>query len=460
MNYKYFFFFLPAILLSGCLTGQSHDYAVALFNGMDLDNWEVVDGTAKYHIEDGAIVGTSEMGTPNTFLRTSLVYSDFIFEIEVYDDPRLNSGIQIRSNKDPNYLNGRVHGYQVEIDPAPRAYSGGIYDEKRRGWIYPLSYNPKGRKAFVNGTWNKYHIEAIGSDIRVWVNGIQTSNLKDDMTSKGFIGLQVHSIHNEDIVGSQVKWRNIKIQTSHLEESRWKVDPEVPQVNLIPNNISAEEKRQGWRLLWDGKTTTGWRSAKGADFPSEGWNIKDGVLSVEASDGGESTHGGDIITTEKYADFELWFEFRLSEGANSGVKYYVDAEINKGPGSSIGLEYQILDDKKHPDAKNGVNGNRTVAALYDLIKPTNLSVPSRSKSVSPIGSWNLGRIISKDGKVEHWLNGFKVVEYDRSTQMFKALVAYSKYKKWEGFGELPEGNILLQDHGDNVSFRSIKIREL
>jgi len=432
----------------------------SLFNGDNLDNWEVINGTAEYHIEEDAIVGTSKWGTPNTFLRTKETYGDFILEVEIYDDPRLNSGIQIRSNTIPSYRDGVVHGYQVEIDPAPRAYSGGIYDESRRGWIYPLSYNPKGQKAFVNGTWNKYHIEAIGSDIRVWVNGIQTSNLKDDMTAEGFIGLQVHSIYSKDVIGSQIKWKNINIKTTDLEASRWSVDPEVQEINLIYNHISESEKRQGWRLLWDGKTTDGWRSARGPEFPDKGWNIQDGMLNVEASTGGESTNGGDIITKEKFSNFELSFEFRLTEGANSGVKYYVDPSINQGPGSSIGLEYQVLDDKKHPDAKKGVNGNRTVASLYDLITATNLSVPSRGKPSKGIGSWNLGRIIARDGKVEHWLNGFKVIEYDRHTQIFKALVAYSKYKDWERFGELTEGHILLQDHGDAVSFRSIKIREL
>jgi len=221
------------------------------------------------------------------------------------------------------------------------------------------------------------------------------------------------------------------------------------------NILTQSEKDDGWQLLWDGNTTDGWRSARSAEFPKEGWEIKDGELNVVTTGGEESLAAGDIVTKKLYGDFELKVDFKVSEGANSGIKYYVDTEINKGPGSSIGLEYQILDDERHPDAKMGSHeGSRTLASLYDLIA----AIPN--KPVNSIGEWNTAHIISKDNHVEHWLNGTKVLEFDRKSTTFRELVSESKYEKWPDFGELDKGQILLQDHGFPVSFRNIKIRSL
>ena len=431
-----------------------------LFNGHDLTGWELKYGQAPYKVVNNAIVGKSVMNSPNSFLCTKNEYGDFILELEVYIDAALNSGIQIRSVQDIKQQ-GRVIGYQVEIDPSARAYSGGIYDEGRRDWLCTLADHEAGRKAFVNGGWNKYHIEAIGPDIRVWVNGINTANLVDDLTKRGLIALQVHNIgQDKEKEGLEVKWRNIRIKTDNLEKDRWNIHPQVNEVVLLPNYITISEQRKGWRLLWDGKTNTGWRSAKTMDFPAKGWVIDQGILKVIKSGGGESTFGGDIITRESFSNFELSLEFKLSEGGNSGIKYFVDPELNKGEGSAIGFEYQLLDDKTHADAKAGVNGNRTLASLYDLIPAANLSVSGRGILFRGIGQWNQARIVVRGNKIEHWLNGYKVVEYERRTQMFRALVANSKYKIWPLFGEADAGHILLQDHGDEVSFRSIKIREL
>jgi len=431
----------------------------ALFNGRDLQGWKKLNGRAEYRIEDGQIVGVARLNTPNTFLATEREYGDFILEFEVWVEPPLNSGVQIRSRSLPDYRQGRVHGYQVEIDPSPRAYSGGIYDEARRGWLYPLSLNQTARSAFRNGEWNHYHVEAIGPELKVWVNGVQTARLLDDWTASGFIALQVHSIENPEHEGRTVRWRNLRIRTRDLETARWADQSHCPEENLLPNTLSPYEQRKGWRLLWDGRSTQGWRSARADRFPEKGWKIENGALTVLETGGDESAAGGDIITREKFSNFELKLEFKITEGANSGIKYFVDPELNKGPGSAIGLEYQILDDARHPDAQLGVRGNRTLASLYDLIPAENLSVPGRGKPFRGPGQWNQARIVVRGNHIEHWLNGFKMVEYERNTPMFRALVAYSKYKVWPNFGELPEGHILLQDHGNEVSFRSIKIRE-
>jgi len=220
------------------------------------------------------------------------------------------------------------------------------------------------------------------------------------------------------------------------------------------NTLSTEETQNGWELLFDGQSTSKWRGANSETFPERGWYVEDGMLVVEAAEGEESGNGGDIVTKEEYTDFELSLDFKITEGANSGIKYYVTEQYNSGK-SAIGLEYQVLDDDKHPDAKKGNNGKgtRTVSSLYDLIA-------AEGKEVNPVGEWNHARIVSQGGKVQHFLNGKKVVEYDRFSEEFAQRIQNSKYKDWEGFGVWESGHILLQDHGNQVFYKNIKVREL
>lgn len=438
------------VLLTVSLSAQNWE---PLFNGKNLKGWKKLNGKAEYKVVDGSIVGYSKMGTPNTFLATDKNYGDFILEFVFKVDDDLNSGVQFRSQSLKSYDNGRVHGYQFEIDPSKRGWTGGIYDEARRGWLYPMTFNTPGQTAFRNGDWNKARIEAIGNSIRTWINGIPCANIWDDMTPSGFIALQVHSIGNAEQEGKTISWKDIRICTTDVEKYKTSGSNEAPEVNSTLNILSPRESKDGWALLWDGKTNNGWKGAKLQSFPSKGWVIDEGILKVIKSGGGESTNGGDIVTTRKYKNFILKVDFKITEGANSGVKYFVNPDLNKGEGSAIGCEFQILDDDKHPDAKLGVKGNRKLGSLYDLI-PAPENKPFRKSE------FNTAMIIVKGNQVEHWLNGVKIIEYTRNNQMWNALVAYSKYKDWPNFGNPAEGNILLQDHGDEVWFKNIKIKEL
>ncbi len=233
--------------------------------------------------------------------------------------------------------------------------------------------------------------------------------------------------------------------------------PPDPQANVM----SVGERAQGWRLLFDGETLGGWRGLGREAIPAGHWVVEDGAIrklasgQVPVAADGQPLEGGDILTVETFHDFELELEWRVSPGANSGIKYNVSEEMSTAAPpihAALGFEYQVLDDDSHPDADNGPN--RTAAALYDMI------APGPGKELRPVGEYNHARIVFQGSHGEHWLNGTRVLEFDLGSPGFEALLAASKYRPIEGFAERRTGHIVLQDHGDDVWFRNIKLREL
>lgn len=210
------------------------------------------------------------------------------------------------------------------------------------------------------------------------------------------------------------------------------------------NNVHSQTKKNIYQSLFDGKTLNGWRMAQQDSAPGTAWTAESGVLSFDPAKG----HGSDIITTKSFKNFDLSIDFKVSEGGNSGIKCFLL------PNTNLGCEFQIIDDSKHPDAKLGVNGNRQTGALYDLFPP------DANKPYNGANVWNTARIVSKGNHVEHWLNGKKILEYERRSEKFKQAISQSKFKDTQGFASPTSSPILLQAHGDKVWYRNLKIKEL
>jgi len=439
------------ILFCSEINAQSNNDWEILFNGKDLTGWRELNGKHKWEVKDGVIVGTDVHGQPNGFLCTVNDYGDFILELEVSIDTLMNnSGVQFRTRSTPDYLNGRVHGYQMEVDPKPQRWSGSIYDEGgRRGWLYTTELNLPAKVAFKNNQWNKYRIECFGPKIRTWVNGVPVSYLIDTEALKGFIGLQLHANNPTDPPGgNQVRFRNIRIKTKNITPSP---EDDIYVVNTIPNDLSPREKASGYSLLWDGKTTSGWTDKYGSAIPANGWRLTDSAwITPERS---ENNNGFDIMTKKQFGAFILKFDFKLTTGANSGIKYLVGEQSkNSSMNEAVAaLEYQIVD-----DSVPGISGNRSLGALADL-----LAAQKNYFTFRKIGEWNQGIIkVLPTNEVEYWLNGIKILTYKRGSPEYFNLVANSKYKELPGFGMANTGHILLEGRGGTVFYRSIKIKEL
>lgn len=331
---------------------------VPLFDGKTLDGWHQLGGKAEYQVEDGMIVGSSVPNTSNSFLCTDKIYGDFILELEFKVDPGLNSGVQIRSNSFPDYRKGQVHGYQVEIDPGSRAWSAGIYDEGRRGWLFDLKENEPARKAFKPEAWNKFRIQAVGDSIKTWLNGVPAADLVDSMTHAGFIGLQVHGVggRTEPL---RVRWRNIRIQ----------------DLGGVP--------------LFDGKTLTGWHKLPGGQ-----WEVKDGVI-LGTSKASEGRHGL-LASDKRYKDFTVRLKFKAVKG-NSGLYFRSD----KVPGAVgvHGFQAEIAE-------ANDIGGLYETGGRAWVVQPK----PEQVKKYFKPGEWNQITVSAHGRHIVVRVNGYKTAE--------------------------------------------------
>lgn len=327
---------------------------VPLFDGKSLDGWKKVGGGATYEIDGDTIVGRVGPG-PNTFLRTEKTYGDFVFKCEVKLEVPGNSGIQVRSHQQPG-PNGRVFGYQCEIDPSQRRWTGGIYDEGRRGWLFPLQGLPAAQQAYQAGEWNQFVVECRGPSIRTTVNGVPCADLLDAMDLEGFIALQVHS-GKEGVI----RWRNIQIK--ELGRSEWTA-------------LDVSEKLSGWKKQGPGQ----WTSAAG------------GLTGTQAKSEGQHSH---LISEKTYGDFAVRLQFKAEQG-NSGLYFRVEE----------GAPYGVKGFQAEIDPANDVGGLYDTAGRGWVVKPT----PEQVKKWFKPGEWNTMSVIAVGGRVVVHVNGHKTAE--------------------------------------------------
>ncbi len=380
-----------------------------LFDGKSLSGWTQLNGTATYVVERGEVVGRTVKGSPNSFLCSNKVYGDFELEFEVKVDPALNSGLQFRSISVPGYQEGRVHGYQAEIDPTERGWSGGLYEEGRRGWLKDLSKNEKGQKAFKSGKWNKYRIVARGDHFQIWVNGIQTTDAHDDLTTYGFFGLQVHSSDKE---GLEVRWKNMRIK-----------DHGIP---------TAKPPKSGRWLLHDEKDISNWMLAR--DSTPCPWKWDSNSL---------MSGGGDICTKAPIGDCRVHVEFMTDENGaegqgngNSGVYFMESYEVqilNSAPRGPLDNECGAIYSVKAPDYAMAYKAG--VWQAYDVVFTAPRYNGDTKLSNAKLTVYHNGTRVHKD------------VEVPRATAAGRA----------EAKGIRP---IRLQDHGNKVRYRNIWVEEL
>jgi hypothetical protein len=410
------YLFLCFALFSLTVTTHAQRFK-KLFNGKDLTGW-TNNGTEKWYVDKGELVCESGPDKKYGYLSTNKSYKNFVLKLQFKLEANGNSGVFIRSS-----IEGvKISGWQVEVAP-PDHHTGGIYESYGRGWL--KQPNPLDEK-YLNATdWNKMEIRCVGDQITSWLNGHKMVDLTDEKIGKGvgFIALQIH-----DGGGIKVRWKNIKIQEL----------PETATQNVAPTKAVS---------LFDGKTFNGWHN-----FNQKGevksWMIEDGALVCLGNSGGG--HSGDLVSDMDYENFEMTWDWKITKGGNSGVMYHVLEDPKYHAPYETGPEYQMIDDVGYPGK---LEEWQKAGADYAM------NLANDKKKLKPVGEWNTSKIVYNKGHVEHWLNGEKVVDFQRDAN-WETQKKTGKWKDYPDYGSAKMGKIALQDHGNKVYFKNIMVKPL
>ena len=357
------------VMLAGCQhlprSADEDPRWIELFDGESLDGWRQVNGEAPYAVFEGAIRGTNVFDSPNSFLATNDVFSDFVLEFESRSIGDANSGVQFRTESAPGTWSGVV-GYQLDIDPTERRWTGGIYHEGVHVWRHSMARNAACQAAYEHGAWNSYRIEAVGTVIATWVNGIPCAHMAGAHHATGFVALQVHAIGQADqYLGSYTEWRRLRILNDPLPRDLWRAERSERVEGWLDDQISEIELERGWQAF----------------------EFSDGAASLDVGPDG----------------FEIVFDVQVDDVAEGRLDYgFTHA------GATCAGRYAILNDVSLAETRPASSLMGSFPAKFEA---TNLSEPGRPKRIYADERWNRMRIVVTTDRVEHWLNSVKVVDY-------------------------------------------------
>lgn len=367
-----------------------------LIQNESLEGWTAYGGKAPFSVAENTITGKSIAGSPSTYLTTDAIYTDFILEVEVKAQAPLNSGIQFRSKviQPKGSKQKTIAGYQMEIDTdISRSWSGGIFDQSRRGWLTPPTDNEACRKAFQQNAWNLYRIEALGNNLRTYINDVPCSNLIDDLGPEGHIAFQIHSAGGEK-VGKTVQWKNPRILLNDLS-SALKTTPAAYQLDLSLNHLSEFRAQQGWQRVWDGEKFSG--SQRGQ------WKVESGVLYSE--------HAGDKLQLKlPSSDFEFEADVLLEKGSEAGI--FLKPGSKKAAKAFSEYKFQMLFAEPEASGFDVPRSANAFAAIAGLVPPRNLNEPeAKFDRISRGRAWNRIHVVVRGGHVQHWVNRILYVDH-------------------------------------------------